>query len=721
MDDYEVVKTIGEGAYGRAVLCTHKESKSQVVIKEISMNNLSAKEQKEARKETNILGLLNHPNIIGYKGSFMQNGTFHIIMDYADGGDLFQQIQEAKGKHFPEDKILEWFVQICLALKHIHDRKILHRDIKCQNIFLTKNGVVKMGDFGIAKVLDHTSQFCKTAIGTPYYLSPEICQGKNYNAKSDIWSLGCVLYELCTLQHAFDSNCMNGLIMKILRAKHAPIPYYYSTNLRNLVDNMLQKLPSKRPTINAILKLDFIWARIHHLLSETQKKMKFCHTVIHGPISKGNKLPAISEEKPENVPSNENNDQHVAKSKIPVPIKLKPKPSESEQANNDNPIKHPPSKLAERKPSKEDLQNQKCAPSTKEREREKYLRERREQEKSSAERKRKEIKYKTKQKGKDRKNLLIQLMNEDRERRKHYESLEAPFKKAMAPGAVPARKHEKPAKDDNDNDSSPREEPKPKPRKSEKEITKRPGQSILRREEEVISLREIIAKRRAEMRKKRAEEAKDSKEDSIRIGSMEFKISPVIEQEEITTQSEAPPNVEQPEDQKTSEIDIKTDEEKPKDESKPPLNTLDALIHISDDEDTEDEETNDLISLVAIAENIFDHPPSSDEGEEEEDKNEANSKENKSKHFYFGGKELILPMVTDKDSMNYRIEAIRIFIEDGLGIEKFIECYQFMTEQSDNLEEHEADLQLRKILSTPDQLSYYPLIQQLIVCEENDE
>ena len=86
-----------------------------------------------------------------------------------------------------------------------------------------KNGMIKMGDFGIAKILDHTTQFSKTAIGTPYYLSPEICEGKAYNSKSDIWSLGCVLYELCTLNHAFDSNCMNGLIMKILRAKHAPI------------------------------------------------------------------------------------------------------------------------------------------------------------------------------------------------------------------------------------------------------------------------------------------------------------------------------------------------------------------------------------------------------------------------------------------------------------------------------------------------------------------
>ncbi|OHT13795.1 hypothetical protein TRFO_16022 [Tritrichomonas foetus] len=290
MNDFSINKVIGEGAYGRAILCTSKNDHNLVVIKEIALANLSKQEQKEAWKETKVLSLLHHPNIISYKGSFMEKNKLHIIMDYADGGDLFEQIQNAKNVQFKEDKILEWFVQICLALKHIHDRKILHRDIKCQNIFLMKNGMIKMGDFGIAKVLDHTAQLSKTAIGTPYYLSPEICQGKAYNMKSDVWSLGCVLYELCTLQHAFDAKNMNGLIMKILRSKQNPIPYSYSQNLRTLVDNLLQKVPSKRPSINQILKLDFIRAKIGKFLSATIQKIEFSHTVFHG--VKGGETPA---------------------------------------------------------------------------------------------------------------------------------------------------------------------------------------------------------------------------------------------------------------------------------------------------------------------------------------------------------------------------------------------------------------------------------------------
>jgi NIMA (never in mitosis gene a)-related kinase len=174
-NDDQIVRVIGEGAYGRAILCTEKATGQEVVVNEIKLAGLSLREKNEAKKETDILRRLDHPNIIRCRGSFIERNNLHIVMDFADGGDLFAQVQRVKKEHFKEERVLSWFVQICLALKHIHDRKILHRDIKCQNIFLTKGIVVKMGDFGISKVLDHTAQFAKTSIGTPYYLSPEIC------------------------------------------------------------------------------------------------------------------------------------------------------------------------------------------------------------------------------------------------------------------------------------------------------------------------------------------------------------------------------------------------------------------------------------------------------------------------------------------------------------------------------------------------------------------
>merc|ERR1719476_1256008 len=123
-------------------------------------------------------------------------------MDYADGGDLHQRIQRQKpsSKLFPEDKILKWFTEAGLALKYLHDKHVLHRDFKSQNLFLTAQDRLRIGDFGISKVLENTCAFAKTTIGTPYYLSPEICMERPYTFSSDIWALGCVLYELGALR-----------------------------------------------------------------------------------------------------------------------------------------------------------------------------------------------------------------------------------------------------------------------------------------------------------------------------------------------------------------------------------------------------------------------------------------------------------------------------------------------------------------------------------------
>ena len=170
---------------------------------------------------------------------------------------------------------MDWFVQIALALKHVHERKILHRDLKTQNIFLTSKGEVKMGDFGISRVLQDTYDCAQTAIGTPYYLSPEICQERPYNQKSDIWSLGCILYEMLTLRHAFDASSMKGLVLKILRGNYPPVPNFYSQDVHMIVAEMLKKDPTKRPSIRKVVEHDFLANRISSLLSRTLARHEF--------------------------------------------------------------------------------------------------------------------------------------------------------------------------------------------------------------------------------------------------------------------------------------------------------------------------------------------------------------------------------------------------------------------------------------------------------------
>lgn len=274
MDQYSVVRVIGEGSFGRALLVQPIHEEKHYVMKEIRLPKAESG-MKKSRSEAVLLSRMKHPNIVAFRDSFEADGHLYIVMEFCSGGDLMQRIRQQNRLLFSEEQILKWFAQMCLGTKHIHDKRVLHRDLKSKNIFLTDSGTVKVGDFGSACSLNSAKAYAQTYVGTPYYVSPEIWDNKPYNNKSDVWSLGCVLYELCTLQHPFQARSWKSLILQVCRGSYAPLPSHFPYELHYLIKHMFKTNPKDRPSIHTILSSHRVSRLLHkHLTLENQELLQ---------------------------------------------------------------------------------------------------------------------------------------------------------------------------------------------------------------------------------------------------------------------------------------------------------------------------------------------------------------------------------------------------------------------------------------------------------------
>nr|XP_022343810.1 serine/threonine-protein kinase Nek11-like isoform X1 [Crassostrea virginica] len=278
---YEIVKKLGKGNFGTAYLCKDLRSKiadtdseyELKVLKEISVGDLQPDETVDAVREARVLSKLDHPSIVKFHDSFIDGESFCIVTEYCEGGDLDCKINECvKNKQEIDPKlIMDWFVQLLLAVHYMHQRRVLHRDLKTRNIFLRQN-MIKIGDFGISRILMGTTDLASTFTGTPYYMSPEVLKHEGYNSKSDIWSIGCILYEMCTLNHAFDGKSLMAVMYKIVEGEVPKLPEKFSAELNNVLKLMLSKDPEKRPCATDLLKIPLIKNHIAKLSKEFHAK-----------------------------------------------------------------------------------------------------------------------------------------------------------------------------------------------------------------------------------------------------------------------------------------------------------------------------------------------------------------------------------------------------------------------------------------------------------------
>ena len=267
---YQTIKEVGRGNAGTVTLVLNNEDGMQYALKTINLRYIdNEKDRKNAESESQFLRVLKGPTLIRFYESFVQNGVISIVMEFAEGGSLAQKIQQAivAKKKFTTEEILSFTAQIVLGVLAMHSKNILHRDIKSQNIFITKTGILKLGDFGIAKQLEGTIM-TGTITGTPYNMAPEVCNRKKYDSKADVWSIGVILYELITLKKPFDADNVNDLFHVIINKPLDPLPQSVDSDLQMLCGAMLNKDHMKRPDTFEIAKIPCVKKAIIKFVEE---------------------------------------------------------------------------------------------------------------------------------------------------------------------------------------------------------------------------------------------------------------------------------------------------------------------------------------------------------------------------------------------------------------------------------------------------------------------
>eukprot|EP01069_Polyplicarium_translucidae_P006605 Polyplicarium_translucidae@DN2990_c0_g1_i3.p1 len=262
---YIVNDCVGSGQFAHAYRVTSEETGEEFLAKSIELTQLVEKDRVLNLQEAQLMPKLKHQNIVTYYDNFMHADAYLvIIMEYCRNRDLAQFIAEKRGsrEYISEEEILRMFVQILEALEYIHSMSVIHRDLKPSNIFIDESGNLKIGDFGISRIMSNAH--AQTTVGTPQYMCPEMILPTTYTYNADTWSAGCILFEMAALKPAFSAENVFELARLVLDAPVDALPDCYSNNLQQLVSMMLSKDPQTRPLASEILAMPYVASRRSH-------------------------------------------------------------------------------------------------------------------------------------------------------------------------------------------------------------------------------------------------------------------------------------------------------------------------------------------------------------------------------------------------------------------------------------------------------------------------
>ena len=256
--NYKIIKELGYGSYGRVYQVLDEKENKYYALKKIEFKEFSEEELNLYENEAKLLSSIKNEHIVKCYDSSKDNNFFYILMEYCEGLDLKKFIKQYKSKNekIDEESIYNIVCDICLGIKEIHQNNLIHRDLKPENILIDKYNIIKIGDFGISKLLENNNKYANTSVGTNNYMAPELIKGDKHNNKVDIWALGCIIYELLTLNPCFESKSLYGIIDKIIKKPHGKIDEnIYNHKWQNIIDLLLKKDYKKRPDINKAYNL----------------------------------------------------------------------------------------------------------------------------------------------------------------------------------------------------------------------------------------------------------------------------------------------------------------------------------------------------------------------------------------------------------------------------------------------------------------------------------